>query len=633
MRHQEITLIQLASLGKTYEIETLIREEKDINIKARGFINGQPYTALIAAAEAGHANVVEILLNKHQKPGIVNRMLSWLAGTSQDEYIIALGKAARNGHLGVVKLLLKQGLDLNKQAKDGETLLITAAKSGHDEIVKELLSKGADFNLEDKSKGTALIYAAEHGHRETLEILLEKKLAKSFFTRIFEPLLKWFIKPNDNNTEYSKAFLKAIENDHKETAEMLLSKGLNIDIQGELGYKTLIAAAKTGSVELVSIALNNGIDPDKQDKFGYTALMYAAENGHIEVVAKLLNKKANINAYRNDNRTALMLAVKKEYKEIVKLLLDNDANPNTRDVFSFKTSLIIAAENGNLEIAALLIKAGADINITDNHGRTAKELTGNIDIKKLLEKFDAYKKEQKEKMPSLLNITTQYISNRLMKNQDFKKSYETYKEKSKLNLEAIELINDCIPNRALNTVTPYDPTKSMVNNWVAQIDGEKKLFEYSFAGKTKEIKYLLRSVEKINVNVQSNWPINSSYTPLMLAAIRTSKLCYAAMLMLVMTGHLTLHESENTNPIKTVATLLKAGADPDIMNNKGQTAKDLTQSENVKQLLEKVSEYRKIKQEKAAAQGVPFSINKKKISSWAKQIEQENTASQDMQLN
>ncbi|MBA8666735.1 ankyrin repeat domain-containing protein [Holosporaceae bacterium 'Namur'] len=630
MRNPEIKLIELAFLGKAKKIKSLIKEHKNLNIKAQGFINGQPYNALIAAAQTGHTRVVEILLNKQQKPGIVNRMLSWLAGTSQDEYIIALGKAARNDHLEVVKLLLKRGLDLNKQTKDGETLLITAAKNGHTKIVKELLSNGADFNLEDKNKNTALIHAAEHGHRETLEILLEKKLAKGFFTRIFKPLLRWFIKLNDGETEYSKAFQKAIENGHIETAELLLSKGLNINIQGELGYKTLISAAKTGSVELVSIALNNGIDPDKKDKLGYTALMHAAENGHIEVVAKLLNKKANVNAYRNDNSTALMLAVKNQHKEIVKLLLDNGADLNTRDIFSFKTPLIIAAENGNLEIAASLIKAGADINITDIHSRTANELTENIGIKKLLEKYNAYKKEQKENMPSLLNITTQYISNRLVKNQDFKQSYEIYKKKSKLTPEAIELINDCIPNRSSIAVIPYNPTKSMVNKWVTQIEGEKKLFQYSFAGKTKEIKYLLRSIENININAQSYWPNNSSYTPLMVAAAENSNRCIAALLMLSMEGHLPLAILKNTNIMKTVVTLLKAGADPDITSNEGQTAKDLTQSENVKQLLEKVSEYRKIKQEKALAQRVPFSINKKKISSWAKQIEQENAVLQEI---
>ncbi|AIF80935.1 hypothetical protein I862_01860 [endosymbiont of Acanthamoeba sp. UWC8] len=630
MRNQEINLIALAYYGKIEEIKSLLNAEKNINIKAQGFLNGHPYTALIAAAEGGHADVVELLLNKQQKPGIVNRVLSWLAGTSQDEYIIALGKSIRQGHLEVVKLLLKQGLDLNKKTKDGETLLITAAKGGHTKIVKELLSSGADFNLEDKSKNTALIHAAERGHTETLEILLEKKLTKGLFTRIFEPLLRWFIKPNDGETEYSKTFEKAIENDHNETAELLLSKGLNINIQGELGYKTLISAAKTGSVELVSIALNNGIDPDKKDKLGYTALMHAAENGHIEVVAKLLNKKANVNAYRNDNRTALMLAVKKEYEEIVAILLDNGADLNTRDKFSLETALIIAAKNGNLEMAALLIKAGADINITDIHGRTAKELTENIGIKKLFEKFDFYKTAQLNDTPPLLNITTRYISYLLVKDQDFKKSYETYIEKSKLTPEAIELINDCIPNRASTAVIPYNPTKSMVNKWITQIEGEKKLFEYTFAGKAKEIKYLLRSVENININAQGYWPNNSSYTPLMLAAAGNSNRYIAAFLTLSMTSHLPLAILKDSSSIKTVVTLLKAGADPDITNNKGQTAKDLTQSENVKQLLEKVSEYRKIKQEKALAQGVPFSINKKKISSWAKQIEQENAVLQEI---
>lgn len=658
MRAQEVRLFTLASLGSAEEIETLLREEPDINIKARGLIGTEQYTPLIIAAEGGHAKVVEILLSKYQEPSIVNRIISWVAGTSYKfEFIIALGKAARKGHIEVVKLLLNKGLDLNKQNKDCETLLMTAAKNGHTEIVIELLSKGANPNSEDKNKNTALIYAAANGHKEILEILLDKKLKKSFLIKISELFLGWFIKPKNSEAEYNKAFLKAVENGRKETAEMLLSKDLNINIQG-----ALISAARIGSMKLLNMALDKGLNPDEQDTYGYSALMYAVENGHKKVVEKLLNEKTNVNAYCKNNRTLLMLAaerghldvvkllldkgadinkikysnlsaltfaVENRHKKVVELLLDNGANPNTRDVHNSETPLMLAAKNGEFEIATLLIKSGADISVKNSKGKTAKELTTHIAIRKLLEEFDSYRQAQKEKLPSLLNIATQYISNCLVKDQHFKKSYKICKEQSRLTSEAIEIINDSIPDGTSATSMPYNPTKSMLNNWAARIDGELNLLNWVPLGKVENIKCLLKSVEGIDINVQCENGLTTSYTPLMLAVDKTPLI----LMEMGLRSPFGLRGLHSTTSIKTVVTLLKAGADPDIVNKDGKTAKDLTRSKNIKQLLEKVSEYRRTIQEEARTQGIPFSIDKKLISSWSKQIEQESAASQVIQLS
>ena len=82
--------------------------------------------------------------------------------------------ASRRGHEGIVRLLLDQNADVNKQAKDGNTALIlgkkdyetshylklltSASMNGHEGIVKLLLEKNADVNKQDNDGETALSY-------------------------------------------------------------------------------------------------------------------------------------------------------------------------------------------------------------------------------------------------------------------------------------------------------------------------------------------------------------------------------------------------------------------------------------------------------------------------------------------
>ncbi len=52
--------------------------------------------------------------------------------------------AAQNGHLDVVKYLVKKGADVNKADKYGVNPLYIDAQNGHLDVVKYLVKKGAD---------------------------------------------------------------------------------------------------------------------------------------------------------------------------------------------------------------------------------------------------------------------------------------------------------------------------------------------------------------------------------------------------------------------------------------------------------------------------------------------------------
>ena len=69
----------------------------------------------------------------------------------------------RQGPLGVVRLLLEKGADVNANYPSGVTALIWASREGHLNVVKLLLEKGADVNARDKFGRTALMMAAQWG--------------------------------------------------------------------------------------------------------------------------------------------------------------------------------------------------------------------------------------------------------------------------------------------------------------------------------------------------------------------------------------------------------------------------------------------------------------------------------------
>ena len=62
----------------------------------------------------------------------------------------ALESVALESQLNTLELLLVDGLDVNTQSKDGQTLLHWAAQRGHLDATELLLKNGADPDAKDK---------------------------------------------------------------------------------------------------------------------------------------------------------------------------------------------------------------------------------------------------------------------------------------------------------------------------------------------------------------------------------------------------------------------------------------------------------------------------------------------------
>ncbi len=186
------------------------------------------------------------------------------------------------------------------------------------------------------------------------------------------------------------------------------------------GKTELMRAARNGQLERLQVLLNAGADANLANENGGTPLMYAVLGGDFEIVDMLLRRGADLNAKADNGWTATMIAAAKGYDHILKLLLARGADPNAPDVYQWTplmragyenrssvvelllqddrvninrrgengfTALHLAATQGHVEIVRLLLARGADRDLRDARGRTARQIAAQRAQSDLIDVF------------------------------------------------------------------------------------------------------------------------------------------------------------------------------------------------------------------------------------------------------
>jgi uncharacterized protein len=246
--------------------------------------------------------------------------------------------------------------------------------------------------------------AAMNGDRATVESLIHKQADVNAAQADGATALEW-----------------AAYRDDLEMADALLAAGANPKLANREGATAMQLAALHGSPAMMEKLLKAGVDANERGPHDETPLMYASRSGNLQAIDLLLKHGADVNAKESlRGTTALMWAVEQDHADAVKLLLAHGADASVASSFDSKggtaylaptvkgradqekrirrvvsnnqadeaaiaaafgiqkntkggglTALILAAREGHLDCAKLLVDAHADVNQTSHYGWTA----------------------------------------------------------------------------------------------------------------------------------------------------------------------------------------------------------------------------------------------------------------------
>ena len=277
-------------------------------------------------------------------PGAVRRLDS----TRQS----LLQRAARGGHLDIVRHLLEMGADPSAP-EDGAprgAALHTAASRNDLEMAELLLEHGAEPNAERDSYADPL-WGVEYDHPDEcgpMKDLLRKHGAVPMIPSTEEELAEVI---QSTKTVGESLLCEIFGSDSTRIHDLFLKH-----------HKAIVPRIVPGDLwgggppapELLAKLLDCGLDPNRPDWIGRTFLHGAARQGKIEAAEMLLESGADLEAIELEHGgTPLASAARNGNLEIVDFLLQKGANPDAPSGLSWATARAVAERAGNKEILSL----------------------------------------------------------------------------------------------------------------------------------------------------------------------------------------------------------------------------------------------------------------------------------------
>ena len=405
----QLPLMQAARRGDVQTVRTLIKQGSDVNA-----VEADGSTALHHAANRGDSAVVEALLAGGARATVATRY-----------GITPLALAATSGNVQVIEALIKAGADANGVGAGGETMLMTAARTGNAAALKALLTAGAKVDARETRRGqTALMWAAAAGNVDGMKVLIES--GADVKAKSNEVDFKLTSRRGEGQTGgptggFSQAaqiqftpLAFAVRGGSIGAVTLLLDSGASANEKLPDGLNMVILAIINAHWELAGLLVDRGADVNAAEA-GWTALHQVARSrsltvGHVphptqtgqmsslDLAKKLLAKGANVNArmtkdgmkadgYRTDlNRigaTAYLLAAKGVDHELMRLLLAAGADPLLTNDHGMRPLMVAAGvalhatgeDTGThedaLEAVKMAYEADKDVNYVDKRGHTA----------------------------------------------------------------------------------------------------------------------------------------------------------------------------------------------------------------------------------------------------------------------
>ena len=265
--------------------------------------------------------------------------------------------ASLQGDQPAVTSLLAQGAELDATDGQGRTALLNAVEKGHVDLVQFLLKAGAKINVKTINGETPFLLAARNNQPQILQLLMEKSV---------------------DVKDYFSALYLAAKYNHPEVIAVL-GERINLKYYSE---NALCLAAKYGSNDVISLFIEEGVDvnykgidieAEDQPPKKWVPLMLAVAYDQLET-AELLLTQGKARSYEKDekDKNALMIACENGNALMVALIMDHGAAITSWDNDGW-TPLMYAAKNGRVEVIKLMIERDPkqNLNRTNNKKETA----------------------------------------------------------------------------------------------------------------------------------------------------------------------------------------------------------------------------------------------------------------------
>ena len=282
--------------------------------------------------------------------------------------------SAARGHVDCGIELINAGADVNIKDKFQQTAITLAAAQGNVAFVKMLISKGAQVNIEniDDSSPDNYDVITNAFSMKAARIKETEKMASDAgvdLTTVMSAEQKRnadFIKMVCSPGADIRSFISALGIDLPNSVKQLLDTEADVNIWNERLNTTHILATEKRNLDILKIIYDCS-------RLRFSPLMFAALRGQVDCATELIDAGADVN-YRNKiQNTALPLAVMIENLDLVKKLIAAGANVNCGNINGF-SALMISAHLGYVQCLKELLAAGADVNMQAEDGHTATSI-------------------------------------------------------------------------------------------------------------------------------------------------------------------------------------------------------------------------------------------------------------------
>ncbi len=285
--------------------------------------------------------------------------------------------AVRAGDAQRVQSILRLKVDVNQASADGTTPLHYAVQRDDQGVVDLLIKAGANVRAVNRYGVPPIAVAAVNGNAAIMNALLHAGAD-----------------PNVGLSPDEPPIMTAARTGKVDALKALLAHGAQVNFRDTRGQSPLMWSAAKNNAAAVSLLLEAGADLKARTKntpagraqvtvflspqpTGFTALLFAVRAGSVGAVKTLLDGGADVNDTLSDGESALVVAAANGNWEVAGLLLDRGADPNLagagwnalhqtihsrRPNLGYTPGPVPSGSLDSIEVVKKLIAKGIDVN-------------------------------------------------------------------------------------------------------------------------------------------------------------------------------------------------------------------------------------------------------------------------------